>query len=75
MFSVNTCDKPSISDGSVTPSDTTVDYEATYAVTCNTGFTIAGSSTMSCGAGGDFDQTPTCQGKGALKAFVKDRKD
>ena len=70
MFSVNTCDKPSISDGSVNPSDATVDYEAIYAVTCNTGFTISGSSTMTCGADGAFDQTPTCQGKWSLKAFV-----
>ena len=72
MFSVNTCDKPSISDGTVTPSDATVNYEETYAVSCNTGFTIAGYSIMICGAGGDFDQTPTCQGKWFSKAFVKD---
>ena len=62
--SANTCAKPSISDGSVSPSDaSTVDYEATYEVTCNTGFTISGSSTMECGADGTFSQTPTCQGK------------
>ena len=33
-----------------------------YEVTCNTGFTISGSSTMTCGADGTFDQTPTCEG-------------
>ena len=60
---MNTCPKPSISDGSVSPSDGTVDYEATYEVTCNTGFTISGPSTMTCGADGTFDQPPTCQGK------------
>ena len=60
---MNTCSKPSISDGSVSPSDETVDYEATYNVTCYTGFTISGPSTMTCGADGTFDQTPTCQGK------------
>ena len=64
LSSVNTCAKPSISDGSVNPSDATVDYEAIYAVTCNNGFTISGpNSTMTCGADGTFDQTPTCQGK------------
>ena len=62
-FSVSTCAQPSISEGSVNPSDTTVNYEATYQVTCNVGFTISGSRTMICGAGGGFDQTPTCQGK------------
>ena len=60
---VNTCSKPSISHGSVSPSDATVDYEATYEVTCDVGFTISGSTTMTCGADGNFDQDPTCQGK------------
>ena len=47
----------------MSPSDETVDYEDVYEITCNTGFTMYGSSTMTCGAGGSFDQTPTCQGK------------
>ena len=62
MFPVVTCAKPTISDGSVSPTDTTVNYEATYEVTCNTGFTISGSSTMTCGVDGNFDQNPTCAG-------------
>ena len=62
-FSVNKCNKPSISGGSVSPPEATVDYSETYEVTCNTGFTISGPSTMTCGADGTFDQTPTCQGK------------
>ena len=62
MFPVTTCAKPSISDGSVSPTDATVNYEATYEVTCNDGFTISGSSTMTCGADGNFDQNPTCAG-------------
>ena len=61
-ISVNACAKPSISDGSVSPSDETVDYEDVYEITCNNGYTISGPSTMSCGAAGTFDQTPTCQG-------------
>ena len=60
-FAAKTCSKPSISDGSVSPSNETVDYEATYEVTCNTDFIISGSSTMACGADRNFDQTPTCQ--------------
>ena len=60
---MNTCAKPSISDGSVSSSDETVDYGNVYEITCNTGFTLSGSSTMTCGADGTFDQTPTCQGK------------
>ena len=64
-FSVGrtTCAKPLISDSSVSPSNETVHYEATYEITCNTGFTMSGSSTMICGVNGTFDQTPTCQGK------------
>ena len=64
---MNTCAKPAINDGSVSPSNETIDYEAAYEVSCNTGFTISGSSTMTCGADGTFDETPTCQGKGYSK--------
>ena len=70
IFSVNTCDKPSISGASVSPTDATVDYEATYEVTCNTGFTISGPSTMTCGADGTFDETPTCQGKIRINLYL-----
>ena len=59
---MRTCSKPSISDGSVSPFNETVDYEATYEVTCNTGFVISGPSAMACGDEGTFDQNPTCQG-------------
>ena len=47
----------------MSPSNETVEYGATYEVTCNTGFTITGSSTMVCGADGNVDQTPKCRGK------------
>ena len=60
---MRTCAKPSISDGSVSPSEATVNNGATYEVTCDDGFAISGASTMICGADGGFDQTPTCQGK------------
>ena len=61
-FSVTTCDKPTIVNGTVSPSDATVDYEATYEVTCASGYTISGTSTMTCGTDGTFDQTPICEG-------------
>ena len=57
---MTTCDKPTISAGSVSPVDTTVNYRATYEVTCDTGYTISRSSTMTCGADGTLDQTPMC---------------
>ena len=60
---MTTCAKPTITNGNVSPSDATVDYDATYDVTCDAGFTISGSITMTCGADGTFDQTPTCEGK------------
>ena len=56
----------------MSPSEATVDYEAAYEVTCNTGYTISGPSTMICGSDGTFDQTPTCQGKDSLESFVLD---
>ena len=52
----------------MSPANDTVDYEATYEVTCKTGFAISGSSTMACGAEGTFDQTPTCQGNNPNKS-------
>ena len=67
---MKTCSKPLISDGSVNPSNETVDYEATYGVTCNTGFAISGSSTMACGAEGTFNQTATCQGNTETNLLV-----
>ena len=67
---MKTCSIPSISDGSVSPSNETVDYEATYEVACNTGFAISGSSTMACGDEGTFDQTPTCQGNTETNVLV-----
>ena len=60
---MRTCAKQFISDGSVSPSEATVNNGATYEVTCDDGFVISGASTMICGADGGFDQTPTCQGK------------
>ena len=55
------CTRPVIPNGSVNPSDGTVEYGSTYDVTCDEGFGIIhGTGTMTCGAGGNFDQKPTC---------------
>ena len=62
------CDKPSISEGIVSPSDPTIDYGSSYEITCTAGFRIVGSATMTCSADGNFDQMPTCHaGKSSSK--------
>ena len=52
----------------MSPSDESVEYEETYAVTCSSGYTISGTITMTCQDDGMFDQTPTCE-QGKLKAL------
>ena len=41
-------------DGTVSPSNATVDYKSTYVISCNTGYTLSNSSqsTVTCQAGG-----------------------
>ena len=68
LLSGITCEKPSITDGTVNPSNATaVVYGSSYEVTCNTDFRIVGSTTMTCSGDGNFDQTPTCAGKSSSK--------
>ena len=55
-----TCAAPTIASGTVSPLDDSVNYGESYAVTCNDGYTISGSPTMTCSADGAFDQSPTC---------------
>ena len=53
---------PSISDGtSGTPSSTTFGGTVTYS--CNNGYILSGSATVSCLASGIWDTTPECTGK------------
>ena len=53
---------PSISDGtSGTPSSTTFRGIVTYS--CNNGYILSGSATISCLAGGSWDTTPECTSK------------
>ena len=52
----------------------TVAYGETYEVTCDAGFGVFdGSSIMTCGAAGVFDQTPTC-GKHTMEVFSNELK-
>ena len=56
------CNQPTITNGSVTPANVTVEQGESYEASCDSGFTISGSTTMTCQSNGIFDQTPTCQG-------------
>ena len=52
-FSVVTCDKPTVENGAVSPTDATVNYNTAYTVTCSAGYEITnGSAEMMCGADG-----------------------
>ena len=55
------CSKPSISDGSVSPSNNYISNGAAYTATCNSGYTLNGSATMSCNDG-TLLAAPTCTG-------------
>ena len=55
------CSKPSISDGSVSPSTNYISNGAIYTATCNSGYTLDGSATMSCNDG-TLSTAPTCTG-------------
>ena len=66
-FSVVTCTVPDHDHGSEQPSGT-LDYQQTYTLTCDAGYTISGEATASttatatCQESGTFDTTPSCQG-------------
>ena len=64
-ISVNTCDAPTVSQGTLDPTTATVDYESTYTVTCATGYTVA-DSVMTCAADGTYDVTATCTSKSLI---------
>ena len=48
------------------PTYASVEAGESYEVTCTTGFTLTGVSTMTCQNDASFDQTPTCEGKALL---------
>ena len=62
LFLAIKCTKPIITDASLSPSSTTINYDSSYTVTCNPGFKLSGGNKMKCGSNG-FDQTPICIGK------------
>ena len=53
------CSEPSIQDGSFSPAQPEIPLGANYEVTCNSGFELIGSSTVTCTEGG-LTTTPTC---------------
>ena len=55
------CNKPSISDGSVSPDTTSVSSGAVYTATCNSGYILVGPAEITCSEG-DLSTVPTCPG-------------
>ena len=57
-----TCDKPSILNGNVSPSNATVNYGESYELTCDVGYIKMDPSTsvIRCGADGSYDHAPSC---------------
>ena len=56
------CDQPTITNGTVTPASATVEQGQSYEVSCDSGFTISGATTMICRANGTISDMPTCEG-------------
>ena len=54
---------PVITDGTVSPSDVTVDFGSEYSVVCSDGYTVSAESNMLCQADGTLDVTLTCDSK------------
>ena len=61
--SVNTCSKPYIFNGLVSPASNTVDFGSQYTVTCNNGYTASSEWAMNCTADGTLDAEHTCDSK------------
>ena len=57
---VNTCSKPGITSGIVSPVSDTVDFGSDYTVTCNNGYSASSTEAMSCTASGTLDAGHTC---------------
>ena len=61
--SVNTCSKPDIANGVVSPASATVDFASDYTVTCNNGYTASSTDAMTCTASGTLDAEYMCYSK------------
>ena len=64
-IAVQTCSKPYvIVNGSLTPADETIAYQANYTYSCDVGFTLNGTESRCCNSSGVLEEEePTCQGK------------
>ena len=61
--SVNTCSKPDIANGVVSPASDTVDFGSGYTVTCNNGYRASSTEAMNCTANRTLDAEHTCDSK------------
>ena len=57
-----TCSKPTIENGSVSPSNATIEGGNFYDVSCNDGYTLHGNATIECSEAGTLSLIPTCTG-------------
>ena len=62
-FAANsTCSKPTIENGSVSPSDDTIEAGESYNVSCSDGYTLNGYDITECYDDGTLSRIPTCTG-------------
>ena len=57
-----TCSKPTIENGSVSPSNDTIEGGEYYEVSCNEGYTLHGNAAIECNEAGTLLRIPTCTG-------------
>ena len=61
LLSVQTCDQPTITDGSTTPDQATIEYGESYTHACDAGYDISGSEALMCEDGGVLSPSaPIC---------------
>ena len=68
--SVNTCIKPDIANGTVSPASDTVDFGSDYTLTCNNGYTASSTKAMNCTADGTLDAEHTCASKPLITNYL-----
>ena len=59
---LGTCRKPTIENGSVSPSNTTIEAGSSYTATCSNGYNLSGNATIECSDEGTLSTAPTCTG-------------
>ena len=65
----NSCTKPTIPDAVITPTSNTIESGSKYTVTCNEGYTITGTSEISCTAG-VLTEVPNCNSSDSNLPFL-----